>query len=144
MENMILSQVTNIKADGVSKFADADQTCGTFQAVILGVEFPQTQRYTEQNHYQWILKTQAPNHGGAVVNDWMTLNAENDETKQKSASYFASVARRVAKACGVELPSSEMNIREAIGHLNALKGKTVMVTQTHDGTKFNQSYSKAE
>lgn len=137
----ILTQNTNIKADGASAFPNADTEIGTFDAVVIGVECPKAQRYTAQNHFQWIIKTKAVNHGDKEINHWITFSTENAEKIKSSTAYFVSLAKQLQKATGTPETSGEMSAKDAIDAINALKGKTLKVTQTHNGKRYVQTYS---
>ena len=140
MNNNILDQYTNIKANGASQFPQQDRAIGTFDAEIIGVEQPneKAQRYIDQQHYQWVIKCKGvgkDNHGNQEFRHWITFSAESPEKAQASTAYFASLARQLQEA--------ELNAKQALDTINALKGKTIKINQTHDGKKFIVSYAKA-
>ena len=148
MNNNILDQYTNIKANGVSQFPQQDRAIGTFTAEIVGVEQPEekAQRYLGQKHYQWVIKckgTGKDDHGNQEFRHWITFSAENPEKAQASTAYFASIARQLQEATGAEPEEKELNAKEALDAINALKGKTIKLNQTHDGKKFIVTYTKA-
>lgn len=148
MNNNILDQYTNIKANGVSQFPQQDKTLGTFTAEIVGVEQPdeKAQRYIGQHHYQWVIKCKGvgkDDHGNQEFRHWITFSAENPEKAQKSTAYFASLARQLQEATGTATDDAELNAKQALDTINALKGKTLKLTQTHDGKKFVIAYTKA-
>lgn len=142
--NSILNQNTNIKADGKSAFPNADTQLGTFHdAEVVGVEAPATQRYASQNHYQWILKTRVASHGNTEINHWITFSTETPEKIQASTAYFVSLAKQLQRATGTPETQGEMSAQEAINAINALKGKKLTVSQTHNGKRYVQTYAQA-
>lgn len=148
MNNNILDQYTNIKANGASQFPQQDRAIGTFDAEIIGVEQPdeKAQRYIGQQHYQWVIKCKGvgkDNHGNQEFRHWITFSAESPEKAQASTAYFASLARQLQEAAGLEPEDKELNAKQALDTIDALKGKTIKLNQTHDGKKFIVSYAKA-
>ncbi len=148
MNNNILDQYTNIKANGVSQFPQQDRAMGTFTVEVVGVEQPEekAQRYLGQKHYQWVIKYKGvgkDDHGNQEFRHWITFSAENPEKAQASTAYFASLARQLQEATGIEPEEKELNAKEALDAINALKGKTIKLNQTHDGKKFIITYAKA-
>lgn len=141
----VLTQNINLKANGVSAFPEVDRQLGTFDAEVVGVEQPTTQKYEAQGHYQWVIKTKAvgkDDHGNKVINHWITFSTETPEKAQASTAYFVSLAKQLQRATGTPETDGEMSALEAINAILALKGKALKVTQVSDGKVLRQSYDK--
>ncbi len=136
----ILKQFKGIKGEGMSQFPERDVRVGTYVSTVVGVEFPKTQRYAAQGHYQWIVKTKATDTD-KTMNNWVTVNVAK---KTESAAYFSSIACKLQKATGSPVGNAQgetsMEIDEAIACINALANKPLKVTQTFNGKKYEQQY----
>ena len=73
------------------------------------------------------------------------LNKRPEEQKklQDAQKKLTDLAKQLQRATGTPETQGEMSAQEAINAINALKGKKLTVSQTHNGKRYVQTYAQA-